>query len=87
MARRLGRGSDRHRRAEVEQLVRVAAPALPILLTTAYITYSRGAALALAAGLIAVVAFDRRRLTLLTSGVLVALPAAAAVWLAGPCPT
>lgn len=63
-----------------------AASALPILLTTAYFTYSRGAALALAAGLIAVVAFDRRRLTLLTSGVIVALPAAAAVWLASRAP-
>ena len=59
-----------------------AAAALPILLTTAYFPFSRGAALAIAAGLLAVVVLDRRRLALLSAGVLVALPSAAAVWIA-----
>ena len=59
-----------------------AAAVLPILLTAAYFTFSRGAALAFAAGLLAVAVLDRRRLALLSAGVLVALPAAAAVWIA-----
>ena len=63
-----------------------AAAALPILLTTAYFTYSRGAGLALAVGLLAAVALDRQRLTLLTTGILLALPSAAAVWLASRAP-
>ncbi len=63
-----------------------AASVVPILLTTAYFTYSRGAALALAVGFLAAVALDRRRLTFLTAGLLVALPSAAAVWLASRAP-
>jgi uncharacterized membrane protein YidH (DUF202 family) len=63
-----------------------AAAALPILLTTAYFTYSRGAAGALAVGLLAAIAIDPRRLTTLSVGVLVALPAAVAVWLASQAP-
>jgi hypothetical protein len=59
-----------------------AAAALPILLTTAYFTFSRGAAVALAVGILAAVAIDPRRLTTLSVGVLVAVPSAAAVWLA-----
>jgi hypothetical protein len=57
-----------------------AAAVLAILLTTAYFTFSRGSALAIAAGLLAAIAFDRRRLTLLSAVALVALPSAAAVW-------
>ena len=59
-----------------------AAAALPILLTTAYFTFSRGAALALGVGLISAFALDRRRLTFLTIGFLVAIPAVAGAWLA-----
>ena len=59
-----------------------AAAVLPVLVTTTYFTFSRGAGLAVAAGLLAAVAIDRRRLTLLTAGAIVALPSAAAVWLA-----
>ena len=46
----------------------VAAAALPILLTTTYFTFSRGALLALAVGLVGMVALDARRLKLLTIG-------------------
>jgi len=63
-----------------------AAAVLPVLLTTAYFTFSRGAAVAIAAGLLAALALDRRRLTFLTSGALVALPSAAAVWIASEAP-
>ena len=59
-----------------------AAAAMPILLTTAYFTFSRGAAAAMAVGLLVAIAIDPRRLTTLTAGVLVALPSAAAVWIA-----
>ena len=59
-----------------------AACTLPLLLATTYFTFSRGAGVALAIGLRAAVAFDGGRLKLLTAGVLVAAPAAAAVWLA-----
>jgi len=59
-----------------------AAAVLPILLTTAYFTFSRGAAAALAVGLIAAIAVDGTRLKILTAGVLVALPGVVAVWLA-----
>jgi hypothetical protein len=60
----------------------VAAAPLPLLATTAYFTFSRGAVVALAAGLVAAIAFDRRRLALVTTSLLVALPCAVAVWLA-----
>ncbi len=63
-----------------------AAAVLPVLITTAYFTFSRGAALAVAAGLLAAVAIDRRRLTLLTAGAIVALPSVAAVWIASRAP-
>ena len=59
-----------------------AAAAMPVLLTTAYFTFSRGAAAAMVVGLLAAIAIDPRRLTTLTAGVLVAMPSAAAVWLA-----
>jgi hypothetical protein len=63
-----------------------AAAALPIILTTAYFTYSRGAAGALAVGLLAAIAIDPRRLTTAGVGTLVALPSVAAVWLASQAP-
>ena len=63
-----------------------AAAAMPILLTTAYFTFSRGAAAAMALGLLAAIAIDPRRLTTLSVGVLVGLPSAAAVWLASRSP-
>lgn len=59
-----------------------AAAAMPILLTTTYFTFSRGAAAALAVGLVAAIAIDPRRLTTLTAGVLYAVPSVAAVWIA-----
>jgi tetratricopeptide (TPR) repeat protein len=63
-----------------------AAAVLPVLLTTTYFTFSRGAALAVAAGLLAAFAGDRRRLELLTAGVIVTLPSAAALWIASRAP-
>jgi O-antigen ligase len=63
-----------------------AAAALPVLSTTAYFTFSRAAGLAIATGLLAAVATDRRRLKLLTAGAIVALPSAAGVWLASRAP-
>lgn len=63
-----------------------AASVLPLLLTTAYFTYSRGSALALAVGLVAAVALDPRRLAFVTTSLSVALPAGAAVWLAWRAP-
>lgn len=63
--------------------VRTAAAAvLPILVMTAYFTYSRGAVLAVVAGLVALVAIDRRRLTFVTVGALVVVPSMAAAWIA-----
>ncbi len=49
-----------------------AGAALPVLLTATYFTFSRGAVLAIAAGLLGALVYDRRRLTLLTAGALVA---------------
>jgi hypothetical protein len=59
-----------------------AACALPVLLTTTYFTFSRGATLALAAGLAAAVALDPRRLRFLAAGPVLMAPAVVAVWLA-----
>ena len=63
-----------------------AAGALPVLLATGYFTFSRGAALALAAGLVCATLLDPRRLRLLTVGSVVALPALMTVWLASRAP-
>lgn len=63
-----------------------AAAALPILLATAYFTFSRNAALAFTVGFIAAVALDGRRLRFLTTGLLLLLPAAAALWFAAGSP-
>jgi O-antigen ligase len=59
-----------------------AAAGVPLLATTLYFTYSRGGWLALAVGLFAVIAMDTRRLQQVTAMLVLALPSAAAVWLA-----
>jgi hypothetical protein len=58
-----------------------AAASLPLLLPTLYLTFSRGAWLALAAGLVAAYLISPRRLGLLSATLVQAVPAAAAVWL------
>jgi hypothetical protein len=61
-------------------VVRVGAAATaPVLLTTLYFTYSRGAWIALAIGALAAVAIDPRRLRLITTALLLAPPSAVAV--------
>ena len=52
---------------------------LPILLATLYFTFSRGAWIAGAVGLAAAIALDPRRLQLLLTGLVLALPSALAV--------
>jgi hypothetical protein len=59
----------------------VSAAALPVLLPTLYFTFSRGAWLALALGLVSAATLDPRRLQL-ASGLLLLAPAAIATWLA-----
>jgi hypothetical protein len=59
-----------------------AAAALPVLVTTLYFTFSRGAVVALAAGLATMLAADPRRLRLAVIGLVLAPPAALAVGLA-----
>ena len=59
-----------------------AGAALPVLVTTAYFTFSRGAMVAAAAGLLVAVAYDRRRLEFVTMGAVVALPSVVGVWIA-----
>ena len=60
----------------------LAGAALPILLTTTYFTFSRGAWLALGVGLVVAVAIDPRRLHLLAVGLTLAPASGLAVWLA-----
>jgi O-antigen ligase len=55
----------------------LSATALPVLVSTLYFTFSRGAWAALAIGVIAMVVLDPRRLRLLWTGVVVAIPSAA----------
>jgi len=59
-----------------------AAASLPLLLPTLYLTFSRGAWLALGVALLAVVALSDQRLTVLAGLIVLAPPVAAAVWLA-----
>lgn len=59
-----------------------AAGCVPLLLPTLYFTFSRGAWLALFAALFAAFVLSDRRLSLASSLLVQALPAAAAVWLA-----
>ena len=64
----------------------LAALTLPLLLLTLYFTYSRGAWIALAAGLVVLVALDPRRLST-TAGLAALAPASALlVWLASRSP-
>ena len=56
----------------------IAAASLPVLCTTLYFTYSRGAWIALAVGALSAIALDRRRLQLVTS-MLVLAPAVVVV--------
>jgi O-antigen ligase len=60
----------------------LAGAALPILLTTVYFTFSRGAWIALGVGLLAAVAVDPRRLNLIATALVLAPVSALAVWLA-----
>jgi hypothetical protein len=60
----------------------LAGAALPVLLTTTYFTFSRGAWLALGVGLVAAVAIDPRRLHLLAVGLALAPATGLAIWLA-----
>lgn len=59
-----------------------AAASLPLLGPTLYYTFSRGAWVALTAGLAAAVAVSSRRLTLVSALLVQAVPAAGALWLA-----
>lgn len=58
----------------------LAGAALPVVLPTLYFTFSRGASLAFALGLLTLVAVDARRLRLLASAAPLALVAGAIVW-------
>jgi hypothetical protein len=60
----------------------LAAASLPLLACTLYFTFSRGAWLALAAGLIGLLLVSRRRLALVVAVVATGLPAVVAVWVA-----
>jgi O-antigen ligase len=60
----------------------LAGAAIPILLSANYFTFSRGAWLALAIGLVAAIAIDPRRLQLIAVGLALAAVSGLAVWLA-----
>src|SRR5207247_1398250 len=60
----------------------VASASLVVLAPTLYFTYSRGAWIALAIGLVAAIALDARRLQLITTALVVAIAPAAAVLIA-----
>ena len=60
----------------------LAAASSVVLVSTIYFTFSRGAWIAFFAGLVAVVLVDRRRLQLVTTGLVVGVWGAAAVWIA-----
>jgi hypothetical protein len=59
----------------------LAASSIVLLLSTIYFTYGRGPVAALGIGLIALVAFDPRRLLVVTTMIVVGLPAGIAIWL------
>jgi hypothetical protein len=68
---------------EGKRAVRIASAALlPVLATTLYFTFSRGALVALAAGLAVTIALHPRRLRLIAVSATAAVPAAVAVALA-----
>jgi O-antigen ligase len=56
-----------------------AAAALPVLACTLYLTFSRGGWAALVVGLLATVVLDPRRLRILSTGLVVAIPSAAII--------
>jgi O-antigen ligase len=60
----------------------LAAASLPLILPTLYLTFSRGAWLALAAAVVAFLALSDRRLAALVALFVLAAPVVAAVWLA-----
>jgi tetratricopeptide (TPR) repeat protein len=60
----------------------LAGAALPMLFTTTYFTFSRGAWIAFGLGLLAAIGLDPRRLQLLAGGLALAPASALAVWLA-----
>lgn len=60
----------------------LAAAALPVLLATVYFTFSRGTWIALAAGIVASVALDSRRLQLVTAASALLVFPFVGVWLA-----
>jgi hypothetical protein len=64
----------------------LAAAAVVLLCSTLFFTYSRGAWIALFVGLATLVAFGRQRLQVLTTILLIAFPAALAVWLSSRPP-
>lgn len=64
----------------------LAAASLPLLATTLYLTFSRGAWIALALGLAAAVTADPRRLQLLAAAVPAVAAPAVAVWFAAHSP-
>lgn len=59
----------------------VAAAAFVLLVPTLYFTFSRGAWIALAAGIVAAVALDPRRLQLLVALLVVGIPGLLAAWI------
>jgi hypothetical protein len=63
-----------------------AAAPLPVLAVTAYFTFSRGAWLALAAGLLVMIAISPRRLRFLTTAFVLAPGPVIALWLAWKSP-
>jgi len=60
----------------------LAAASSVVLVTTQYFTFSRGSWIALGVGLAGMIAVDRRRLQLITTGLVLAPCGALAVWLA-----
>ncbi len=76
----LGVGLTAHGRSLPGRIL--AAASLPLLLPTLYFTFSRGAWVALAAALLVTLAVSARRIALLATMLAVAVPSAAAVWLA-----
>lgn len=60
----------------------LAAAALPILLCTTYFTFSRGAWLSLAIGVLAAILIDPRRLQLIAAGLALVPVSGLAIWLA-----
>jgi tetratricopeptide (TPR) repeat protein len=69
-------------RARTVPVRALAAAAIPLLLCTTYFTFSRGAWLSLAVGVVAAVAVDPRRLQLLAAGLVLVPVSGLAVWLA-----